>query len=202
MLPAELKNYDFILAQDSSGSMSRPGTNGKVTRWKESQETGYALATKMSEFDSDGIDVIRFGGNVEVFQGVTPAKVDEVYAKDPQGGTPLHLVIREARKLHEARRSSGDKKGTILAVITDGVPDDAQAVEQEIISLSNSLQTDDDFGITLLQVGNDAEATKYLKNLDDNLQGKGAKFDIVDTKTFEELNGMSLTDALIASLTD
>ncbi len=202
MLPAELKNYDFVFAQDSSGSMSRADTNGK-TRWANSQETGYAIAAKMSELDSDGIDVIRFGGTVELFEGVTPAKVDEIYAKDPQGGTPLHLAIRQARTLHESRRAKGgDKKGTILAVVTDGVPDDQAAVEKEIIALSNSLTTDDDFGITFLQVGNDVEATKYLKGLDDSLQGKGAKFDIVDTKTFDELNGLSLTDALIAALSD
>lgn len=202
MLLSELKNYDFVFGVDSSGSMSRPDTNGK-TRWNNSKETGYAVASKMAEFDSDGIDVIRFGGSVEVHQGVTPAKVDEVYARDPQGGTPLHLAIREARKLHESRRLTGSEKtGTILAIVTDGVPDDPKAVEDEIISLSNSLTKDSDFGIQILQVGNDAEATKYLKNLDDSLQGKGAKFDIVDTKTFDDLNGLSLTDALIDSLTD
>lgn len=203
MLPEALKDYDIGVAIDSSGSMSRPAI-GNVSRWKAAHEGTFAIASKAAEYDSDGIDVYTFGGRVKAYRGVTPDKVDQVWQEnEPNGGTPLHLVIREARQTWEASKKAGTtKKGYILAVVTDGVPDDQRAVEQEIISLANSLGEDGEFGIQLLQVGNDAEATKYLKSLDDDLKGKGAKFDIVDTKTFEEMGDRPLAQTFLDAILD
>jgi len=41
-----------------------------------------------------------------------------------------------------------------------------------------------------------------LKKLDDDLVAQGAKWDIVDTKTFEEIESIGITQALIAALDD
>ena len=56
--------------------------------------------------------------------------------------------------------------------------------------------------ISLIQVGNDKKAAAYLKALDDQLQSAGAKFDIVDTITVEDMQGMSLSDVLLSAITD
>ena len=56
--------------------------------------------------------------------------------------------------------------------------------------------------IALIQVGADTQATKFLHAIDDELQNVGAKFDICDTITLDELEEMSLTDVLIKAITD
>jgi von Willebrand factor type A domain len=56
-------------------------------------------------------------------------------------------------------------------------------------------------GETIL-VGTDPQATKFLKALDEQLQSVGAKFDICDTVTLDDLEEMSLADVLMNAITD
>ncbi|MBD2541706.1 hypothetical protein H6G60_23320, partial [Coleofasciculus sp. FACHB-SPT36] len=48
----------------------------------------------------------------------------------------------------------------------------------------------------------DAQATKFLKVLDDELQSAGAKFDICDTVTMDDMEDMTLTEVLINAIID
>jgi len=89
---------------------------------------------------------------------------------------------------------------TTILVITDGVPNDKNAVVQTIKDAANMLQRDEDLSITFVQIGNDAEATKYLIHLDDTLSG--AKFDIVDRVTSQEMQGMSFSQLVAKSILD
>lgn len=87
-------------------------------------------------------------------------------------------------------RSGGQ---TTILVITDGEPNNKRSgttdltvsgllifceVKQTIINASNRLQRDEDLSISFVQVGRDRDATRFLKELDDDLR---CKFDIVDT---------------------
>ena len=54
----------------------------------------------------------------------------------------------------------------------------------------------------LYQVGRDKKATAFFQALYDQLQAAGAKFDIVDTVTMEDMQGMSLSDVLLKAITD
>jgi hypothetical protein len=54
----------------------------------------------------------------------------------------------------------------------------------------------------MIQVGSDPQATKFLKAIDDQLQSVGAKFDICDTITLDDLEDMSLADVLMNAITD
>jgi hypothetical protein len=56
--------------------------------------------------------------------------------------------------------------------------------------------------ISFVQVGSDPQATKFLKILDDELQSVGAKFDIVDTITIDDMEDMTLTEVLLNAITD
>ncbi len=189
----DLTKYDFVIAIDKSGSMSQPGTRN-MSRWKEAQETALALATKASEFDNDGITVIPFARTFKVYDNVTPAKVSQVFQEnEPNGGTDTAGLLR----LVFERYNVSSQKPVILVVITDGVPDDENAVKDVIKNFASTLKSDDDFGILFLQVGDDKAAAMFLKLLDNNLD---AKFDIVATKTADELENMTLTEAFILAL--
>jgi hypothetical protein len=87
-------------------------------------------------------------------------------------------------------------------VITDGEPDDRKAVFEVIIQATRQMEKDEELAISMIQVGADAQATKFLKALDDQLQSVGAKFDICDTITLDDLEDMSLTDVLMNAITD
>lgn len=54
----------------------------------------------------------------------------------------------------------------------------------------------------MIQVGSDATATRFLKALDDELQGAGAKFDICDTLTMDDMADLSLSEVLLNAIAD
>ena len=194
---AKLGEFDFICVVDASGSMDdvvKPGS--ARTRWQAVQESAEQFARDVGKFDSDGIDVVIFGGsNVTSHTGVTADKVKEVFAtRSPRGSTPLAQALTEALKL----AGKSDKKDFIV-VFTDGVPDDKAAAADVIRNAANSQESDDALTILFVQVGDTREATSYLQELDDNL--KGAKFDIVDAKTVDEVDAFaSTTDLILAAI--
>ncbi|MBA4446915.1 hypothetical protein FHL01_17535, partial [Cylindrospermopsis raciborskii CS-506_C] len=71
-----------------------------------------------------------------------------------------------------------------------------------VIKASRKMDKDEELAISLIQVGRDPQATKFLKTLDDQLQSVGPKFDICDTVTLDELEEMSLTEVLMNAITD
>lgn len=188
----KLSEYDFIVVVDASGSMSTEDMPGGRSRWAYMQETAGAFARDLSKFDSDGIDLVIFGGpQVSTHQGVTADKISEVFAtRRPMGSTPLTEALQAAFKL----AGKSDKKDFIM-VFTDGVPDDKASAARAIIEQSQLQASDEDLTILFVQVGKDAGAAAYLRELDDNLTG--AKFDIVDAKTQEEAEAFASTGELV-----
>jgi Mg-chelatase subunit ChlD len=191
-IQATLSEYDFIFVVDKSGSMGTEDMPGGRSRWDYMQETATAFARDLAKIDSDGLGLVLFGGASIVSEdGVDVDRIKAVFdANRPTGGTPLAEALEAALKL----AGKSDKKDFIV-VFTDGVPDDKSRAAQVIIDASNKQETDDALTILFVQVGKDAAATKYLQDLDDNL--KGAKFDIVDAKTMDQVEQFASTAELI-----
>jgi uncharacterized protein YegL len=120
------------------------------------------------------------------------------------GSTDLASVLQDALDNYFQRKAAGQTKlnGETILVITDGEPDDRKAVMRQIIEASRQMDRDEELAISLIQVGKDRKATEFLKALDDQLQGAGAKFDIVDTITMEQMEGMTLVEVLLNAITD
>jgi hypothetical protein len=87
-------------------------------------------------------------------------------------------------------------------VITDGEPDDRKAVMVALIEASRQMERDEELAISMIQVGNDATATQFLKALDDQLQGIGAQFDICDTITIDDMADLTLSEVLLNAISD
>jgi len=194
---AKLSEYDFIAVIDASGSMGTEDMKGR-SRWAYMQETAESFCRDMEKLDSDGIDVVVFSGaSIEPYQGVTSAKVADIFRnRSPRGGTPLAEALTAALSL----AGKSDKKDFII-VFTDGVPDDKNAAAAVIRNQANKQQADDECTFLFIQVGYDASAGSYLKMLDDDL--KGAKFDIVDAKTIDEAEKFATTaDLVLHAITD
>ncbi|NMG06682.1 VWA domain-containing protein [Brasilonema sp. UFV-L1] len=200
-----MSDRDYTLIIDKSGSMSTPDQAGGRSRWEIAQESTLALARKCDQFDPDGITVYVFSGRFKRYENVTSTKVAQIFLEnDPAGTTNLAGVLQDATNNYFQRKAAGQTKpnGEIILVITDGEPDDRKAVFEVIVNASRQMERDEELGISLIQVGSDPQATKFLKALDDQMQSIGAKFDICDTITLDDLEDMSLADVLMNAVTD
>ena len=200
-----VENRDYTLIIDKSGSMSIPDQPGSKTRWEVAQESTLALARKCEEFDPDGITIYLFSGRFQRYDNVTAAKVAQIYQEnEPMGRTNLAAVLQDAVNQYFQRKSSGQTKpnGETILVVTDGEPDDRKAVMEVIIKATRQMDRDEELAMSFIQVGNDAQATRFLKALDDDLQGVGAKFDIVDTITMDEMEETPLKEVLLRAIID
>lgn len=199
----DLKMRNYVLLLDRSGSMGEAVKSGSSqSRWAYAQEATLALARKCAEFDSDGIDVYTFNKGFKRYANTTPEKVADIFkTESPSGGTDFVPVLKDAFENH----FKNDKPTTIL-VLTDGAPSDGAdgqtALAKLIVATSKKLEGDAELGVSFIQIGTDPNATAFLKKLDDDLVGAGAKFDIVDAKTVDDLENMSIEDVLLAAVND
>ena len=200
-----MKDRDYTLILDKSGSMSTDDQSGGRSRWEIAQESTLALARKCEQFDPDGITVYVFSGRFKRYDDVTSSKVAQIFQEnDPAGTTNLASVLQDATNNYFQRKAAGQTKpnGETILVVTDGEPDDRKAVFETIINATRQMERDEELAISLIQVGSDSQATKFLKAIDDQLQGVGAKFDICDTITLDDLEDMSLADVLTNAISD
>jgi uncharacterized protein with von Willebrand factor type A (vWA) domain len=200
-----LENRDYTLIIDKSGSMATPDQKGGKNRWTAAQESTFALASKCEQFDPDGITVYVFSGKFKRYENVTSLKVSQIFQEnDPSGTTDLAGVLKHATDSYFTRKNNKEAKpnGEIILVVTDGEPDDRKAVMRVIIEASRQMERDEELAISFIQVGNDPQATRFLKVLDDELQSAGAKFDICDTITMDDMEDISLSEVLMNAITD
>ena len=178
--------------------------NGR-TRWNAVQESTLAVARKCEQFDPDGITAYTFAKRFKRYDCVTSSKVAQIFQEnDPCGSTDLAAVLQDATENYFQRKRLGQTKpkGETILVITDGEPDDRMAVMRVIIDSTRQMERDEELAISFIQIGSDPQATRFLKALDNELQSIGAKFDVCDTLTIDELEDMSLTEVLMNAILD
>lgn len=200
-----LENRDYTLIIDKSGSMATTDQKGGRSRWITAQESTLALASKCEQFDPDGITIYVFSGRFRRYDNVTSSKVTQIFREnDPSGSTDLAGVLKHAVDNYFERKAAQQTKlnGETILVVTDGEPDDRKAVMKVIVEASRRMERDEELAISFIQVGLDQQATRFLKILDDELQGAGAKFDICDTITMEEMEEFSLSEVLLNAIID
>lgn len=192
------KGDNFIFGVDVSGSMAHNDCPGNMSRIEYLKEKVILFAQEASKWDTDGIDVLSFGHKITQYNGVTGDKAEEIIKKlsANEGSTDTAGLIRAAYKLHK----DAGKEQTVLFIATDGNPSDPDAVKKAIIDITKDVKDEREFNIAFLTVGNiDAALRNYLTALDDELESAGAKYDIVDVKSLEEVDFMT---AFMGALND
>jgi uncharacterized protein with von Willebrand factor type A (vWA) domain len=200
-----MNKRDYTLIIDRSGSMAIKDQVGGRSRWAAARESAQALAAKCDELDPDGITLYVFGSKFRRYENVTAERVSQVFLEnEPCGGTDLAGVLSHAFDSYFQRKRAGEAKaeGETLVVVTDGEPDDQKAVMKTIVEATRRLDRDEELGVSLVQVGTDPMATRFLKALDDDLVRVGAQFDICDTVTLAEMEDLTLTEVLLRAVHD
>ena len=199
----DLDLRDYYVVIDRSGSMGesiKPPLH--VSRWDAVKEYALTIARECEKLDDNGIDVYLFNRNFVRFENTTADKVADIFQHNaPQGGTDFIPVLTDVFERH----FKNNKPSTVL-VFTDGEPSEGaegqKALAKLLINTANKLESGTELGVSFIQIGNDKSATAFLKKLDDDLVSAGAKFDIVDTKTCEELDNITIQDMLLAAVND
>jgi len=197
-----LKKRDYIILVDKSGSMSERDCPNNMTRWMYMQEEVLALTRKALEWDDNGITVGVFNNKWKFYENVNSEDVvKKIFTEnEPSGTTNTAGVLNEVLNTYLNNRANA--KPITVVVATDGQPDSKDELRKTIIHAANTIERDEEIGISFVQIGKNGEATAFLKELDDDLQGEGAKFDIVDCVTCDEMGDKSITDILVGAVCD
>lgn len=181
---------DFIIGLDISASMQATDCPGGMSRIAYVQEQVRTFVGEAAKYDTDGVSLYAFGVNVHPFPDVAADKldatIDRLRSLPLEGATRTDLVIAAAFKEHKERNN----EQTILILFTDGAPSDEKAVFSTIADITNKLDDEHEFAISIITVGERTpELNQFLMKLDDAIPG--AKYDIVDVKRLEEVDFMA-----------
>lgn len=173
-----------------------------ITRWEWCKNQAANLANQIRKVLPSGLKISMFSNNYNSYSDVDGGKVETLFNEvEPSGGTHVSKVLAHHFDEYFARRDAngGHTKPLLLAMITDGAPEDTYRTKEEIIRATKQMKSSDEILVAILQVGNDRRAPKILASLDEGLVGQGAqnaKYDIVEVKTFAEIKKQGLAKIL------
>jgi hypothetical protein len=214
-LSADLKNspetraksllkYEIELLIDVSGSMEQEdGTDGQ-SKFAWCHDQVMALAQKLGPYRKQ-LTITSFNNSSATEESCSVERVEQVFAATrPSGGTDL-LHPLQAAMIRGESRTRGSGQRSMIVVITDGLPNipaDPKAINQMIVDFTQRLKSPDQMILVFFQIGNTFNGKQFCKTLDDDLLSQGARYDIVDTQTFDQLKATGLTNALVNAIVE
>lgn len=209
-MPANLledRHYTIIIARSDA---SRDPHHPWYGDWVEAQASLIDLAKKCQEFDSDGITLYEASAPMWKYKNSNVARLAEILQRqntEPDSAKPTAIHLEEALKetfsdYFQLKTNAKGKKGAIIVAVLDEKPEKAAAVAEIIVSAANKIDKDEEIGVSFIQIGDDVKTREFLTDLDTNLQDRGARFDIVDTKFWHEIKRSSVVQFLIGAIND
>ncbi|KAH0544769.1 hypothetical protein FGG08_001136 [Glutinoglossum americanum] len=193
-----LSKYDTVFMIDDSTSMGswEDENDPTNTYWTQTRDIFLKLVPLAIQHDRDGIDIQFLNATWYNEENVKwKARVEYLFNEvQPDGTTPIGFELEGYLKNYLRRLEKDmDLKPLNLIVITDGAPDDYEEMEKAIVGAAQKVQQlgarDRQIGIQFVQIGNEDEATKFLKRLDDDLGRNNKTLDIVDTVKYDPDGG-------------
>ncbi|MBP6747063.1 hypothetical protein KA344_17665 [bacterium] len=201
-----LSSFDLELIVDSSNSMRRRDCPGFLSRWEWCGMQTRALSRDLAPFVPKGLTLTSFASEYQVYPNSSPSRINDLFENpDFMWGTKLAEPLQDRLGSFFARRRPGSKP-MLIAVITDGVPApryEPMLVVQTLINATKRMHDVNEVTVVFLQIGGSNEkGRRFLGELDYNLVKYGARFDIVRTVSFEHLQKVGLSQALVQSVQD
>jgi len=203
----QLASHDIVIMQDRSSSMSEkeyfPMVSDRISKWQWCMSQSMDLTRQAARLPKYGFTLVVFSSQYEVFQNVRLPQLPQIIASARNGffiGTKLAAPMHDQLSQYFQRRAAGRARPLIIAVITDGKPQDDHDLRDVIVQATQLMQNPNEIKIKFLQIGNDDEGTRKLHKLDDQLVDHGARFDIVGVEPFSQLSGEGLPRALLRAI--
>jgi hypothetical protein len=177
-----------------------------ATRWEKTVVATNSIVGEVTKFDPDGVEIFCVGGEspdgsldndeIEWHKGIknTQGLEDTITTRNPGGPCPLGKTMEQV--LEKALENDLKETPCSVLVLTAGRPDDSDLLEETLQSAAQKVAdsggvAECPLSVTFIQIGNDEDASDYLKYLDKKIVGicdeTGEKIDIVDTMGFHEL---------------
>ena len=195
-----LANYDVELIVDRSMSMRKRDCPGYDSRWGWCGKQAESLSFQLEKLSPKGVTVTTFASDYAVYEHLAPFQIDSLFTNSRlQYGTRMAEPLQD-RLQRALQRYKNTGKPALIAVITDGVPHPAyepQLVVNTLIDASKFMKNPNAVRVVFMQVGaRDRFGQIFLNDLDNRLVEWGAKYDYVQTASFERLQQVGLAQAL------
>jgi Mg-chelatase subunit ChlD len=216
---------DIVLLIDKSGSMSTPdcplvssghsklaafsslvlGLGGlSASRWDWCLEQTAHMAKQTEEVLANGFTVVLFESHFAVFPHVTVQELVKIFSEhEPGGGTDLDhpLAATFDDYFRRKQHTHGNVKPLLVGVITDGCPNNPNAVRKVIVAATRALRDPNEITVVFFLIGgHDRHGEEFVWDLSHNLVEQGAPYQIVKAVPFNELEKMGLARALANNL--
>lgn len=201
-----LSNYNIELIVDQSLSMRRRDCPGGMSRWEWCGEQLNELSSQLTPYAPRGFTLTTFASDFQTYENANAGHVQELFAYPNFSlGTRLSKPLN-ARLANYFAHPSRTSKPLLIVVITDGVPApriEPDRVAQTLINATQRLSSSNEITVVFFQIGSEDKFGRYfLGEMDHDLVPNGARYDIVRTVYFEDLQRQGLTRALATSVRD
>lgn len=168
------------------------------SRWAWCQKQAQALSAKLSVMQPDGIRTILFSDDVVENEKSDASQIQQIFhTTQPVGATKAAEPLRREFEKYFAQRAANPTrtKPLLVAIITDGYMNDKHQVKSEILRACDRIENENEILVAFLTVGTDGYVPFFLKQLD-HLSPMRSKYDIVEVRTFDELDAKGLVGVL------
>jgi hypothetical protein len=217
---ARLRDYDLVVVIDKSRSMSvadcrnlltdvtaKPSEifglkDPKISRWEWCREQTLKLTEATQDVLNEGFKLVVFSKDAVEYSNVGPKAIEAVFRDNkPEGPTHATATLNTQFEEYFAKRSNigADAKPLLILMITDGCPQDPPSLCASVLNAARRMNRPDEITLTIVQIGHDQKAAHLLSRLNDPTDG--AKYRIVNTKSFDEVEKIGLTGTLLSAIT-
>jgi hypothetical protein len=199
-----IANYNLELIVDRSKSMQKPDCPGGLSRWDWCGQQSGQLAKSLAPFTPNGLTIIPFAGEYDVFEHASPQNIDKMFNNiNLQSGTRLFEPLTERLDSYFAHRKPNSKP-LLIVIVTDGIPSprfEPALVKQTLIEASQKMKYENEVVVIFCQIGcQDRFGERYLTDLDQNLMNYGSKYHFVHAVRFDELQENGLGPSIVSQI--
>lgn len=194
-----LASRNVVILVDRSSSMREKDCPGHISRWRWCQDQAELFSSQTAGVLNERFTLALFAHSYDIYPGVTLDQMRRLFEHNKPGlGTHPEGALREV--FDSYFRGEMGQKPLAIAVVSDGEPNDPDKVADVIREATWQMRSPDQITITFLQVGHADDGTDILREFDQQLKRRGAKYDIVDHRNFYDLQRLGLLGSLVASI--
>lgn len=198
-----LGTCEIVLLVDHSASMgdTHIGIPGDLSKWVWCRQQIDNLFLCTDRVLDGGFTLVPFNAKFQIRKNITLWDLKQTFRQlKPEGqdkniSAPIESVMND---YFYARKP--DSKPLVVVVLTDGTQNIGAPLQNMLIEASHKLRKPGEVVVTFMQVGDSILGEELFHDLDRNLVAKGAKYHMVDYKTFGELRNKGVVSELLETV--